>query len=385
MKIELFVKPQTIAQEAASIIAADARLAISERGRFVMAVSGGKTPGAMLRQLANEELPWEKVHIFQVDERVAPAGDSARNFTHLQENLLNHAPIPPEQVYAMPVEDADLEAAARKYAAILENLAGSPPSFDLIHLGIGTDGHTASLIPGDPVLNIHDRNVAITGNYQGHQRMTLTYPAINPARRILWIITDDKKAHALTQLLNADPSIPAGPICQDRAIVVTDCKFTNNFETDRIDTKFLKIGIAADHGGFELKKILLERLRCSGYDVTDFGAPSLSVGDDYPDYVTPLAKAVAAGRVDRGIAICGSGVGASVCANKIPGVRAALIHDHFSAKQGVEDDHMNIICLGGKTTGIELAWDFISNYLKSNYSQEEKHLRRLKKVADLEL
>ena len=146
----------------------------------------------------------------------------------------------------------------------------------------------------------------------------------------------------------------------------------------------MRLGIATDHGGFALKEDLAARLRAAGHEVVDFGAHSLAAGDDYPDFVVPLATAVAAGKVERGIAVCGSGVGASVCANKVAGVRAALIHDHFSARQGVEDDHMNIICLGGRTDGPAVAWELVQTFLAAEFSQEERHLRRLGKVARLE-
>jgi ribose 5-phosphate isomerase B len=146
----------------------------------------------------------------------------------------------------------------------------------------------------------------------------------------------------------------------------------------------MRVGIATDHGGFGLKEELVTQLRSAGHEVVDFGAHRLSEGDDYPDYVIPLAQAVAAGKVDRGVAICGSGVGASVCANKVRGIRAALIHDHFSAKQGVEDDHMNILCMGGRTVGPAVAWDLVQTFLTAAYSQAERHLRRLGKVASLE-
>ena len=146
----------------------------------------------------------------------------------------------------------------------------------------------------------------------------------------------------------------------------------------------MRMGVATDHGGFTLKKELITKLHSAGHEVTDFSAHILSPGDDYPDFVVPLAHAVVAGEVERGVAICGSGVGASVCANKIKGVRAALIHDHFSAKQGVEDDHMNILCMGGRTVGPEVAWDLVQTYLAAEYSQAERHLRRLSKVAALE-
>src|SRR5262252_7617276 len=146
----------------------------------------------------------------------------------------------------------------------------------------------------------------------------------------------------------------------------------------------MRIGIATDHGGFHLKEELLRQLRVAGHEVVDFGAHRLSEDDDYPDYVVPLARAVAALEVERGVAICGSGVGASVCANKIQGIRAALIDDHFSAKQGVDDDHMNILCMGGRTVGPEVAWDLVETYLAAEYSQAERHVRRLGKVAALE-
>ena len=146
----------------------------------------------------------------------------------------------------------------------------------------------------------------------------------------------------------------------------------------------MRIGIAADHGGFGLKEDLHERLVAAGHEVVDFGSHTLNSGDDYPDFVVPLAQAVVAGRVERGVAICGSGVGASICANKFPGVRAALINDHFSARQGVEDDHMNMICLGGRIIGPMIARDLVSTFLGADFSQEKRHLRRLSKVAALE-
>ncbi len=146
----------------------------------------------------------------------------------------------------------------------------------------------------------------------------------------------------------------------------------------------MRVGIATDHGGYGLKEELLARLRAAGHEVVDFGAYKLTPDDDYPDFVVPLAQAVSAGQIERGIAVCGSGVGAAVCANKIVGGRASLIHDHFSARQGVEDDHMNILCMGGRTVGPEVAWDLAQTFLTAEYSQAERHLRRLGKVAALQ-
>src|SRR5712672_4144604 len=147
----------------------------------------------------------------------------------------------------------------------------------------------------------------------------------------------------------------------------------------------MRVGIATDHGGFSLKEELVTHLREAGHELVDVGAHSLNPGDDYPDFVIPLARAVADGKVERGVAVCGSGVGASVCANKIPGAHAGLIEDHYSARQGVEDDHMNILCMGGRTVGPEVAWDLVQTFLAAQYSQAERHLRRLAKVAALRL
>jgi 6-phosphogluconolactonase len=227
MKMEVFADGEATARAAARFIAAEAVAAVAARGQFVMAVSGGRTPWIMLRELANEDLPWEHVHVVQVDERVAPAGHADRNLTHLQESLLGHtlpgaSKIRPDHIYPMPVESPDLEAAARQYASILSKIAGSPATLDLIHLGLGPDGHTASLVPGDPVLNVTDMDVAVTAIYQGRRRMTLTYPVINRARRILWLATGSEKLEMLARLRKADVSIPAGRVCQERAVIFAD-------------------------------------------------------------------------------------------------------------------------------------------------------------------
>jgi len=222
MKIEVLDDPDSVAHEAAAMIAADARQAVVDRGQFIFAVSGGKTPWVMLRYLADEDVPWTKVHLVQVDERVAPAGHTDRNFTHLRESLLTRVRLRSEQVHAMPVEAPDLEAAAMRYSRALEEIAGLPAVLDLVHLGLGPDGHTASLVPHDPVLEVTDSDVALTGTYQGRRRMTLTYPILNRARRILWLVTGKDKAGPLAQLVDADVSIPAGRVSQDQAFVLAD-------------------------------------------------------------------------------------------------------------------------------------------------------------------
>ena len=225
MKVEVLSDDAAVARKGAAMMAAAARAAAAARGRFVVAVSGGHTPWQMLRELATEDVPWPAVHVVQVDERVAPAGDPDRNLTHLRESLLAHAPLPPEQLHAMPVEEDDLAAAAARYAETLTRLAGAPPVLDLVHLGLGPDGHTASLVPGDSVLEVTNVEVALTGGlYQGRQRMTLTYPALDRARQILWLVTGAEKAAMLARLQAGDRGIPAGRVRADRAVVLTDIR-----------------------------------------------------------------------------------------------------------------------------------------------------------------
>lgn len=222
MKIEILDDAPAVARRAAEFIAAEARTAVAARGRFAFAVSGGSTPWLMLRLLAAHELPWPAMHLFQVDERVAPAGDGDRNLTHIGQTLLATAPAAAASLHPMPVEGEDLEAAARDYARTLARCAGEPPVLDLVHLGLGVDGHTASLVPGDDALAVQDADVAITAPYQGRRRMTLTFPALDRARCILWLATGGEKREMLARLRAADPTIPAGRVDQRRAVVLTD-------------------------------------------------------------------------------------------------------------------------------------------------------------------
>lgn len=215
MNIEIFRTDDEVARAAAALVAQSARDAIAARGTFRFAVSGGKTPWVMLGELGKESLPWDKIQIFQIDERIAPAGDPDRNLTHLRGCL--PAAMPASNLFAMPVNDADLAAAAKAYAA---HFASEP--LDLAHLGMGPDGHTASLIPGDPVLNVTDADIALTGVYQNRRRMTMTYPLLNRSRAVLWLVTGASKAPVLPKLLAADPSIPAGRIAQTNATLFLD-------------------------------------------------------------------------------------------------------------------------------------------------------------------
>jgi 6-phosphogluconolactonase len=201
-----------LATRAAEFVSDRARSSIADRGRFVFAVSGGHTPWAMFAELMKQDVDWPNVQIFQVDERVAPDGDPDRNLTHLRASLGDAA----APVVAMPVTEADLQAAAAHYARLL------PDMFDLVHLGLGPDGHTASLVPSDPVLDVTDRLVAVTDPYQGHRRMTLTYPALARADHTLWLIAGEDKREPLAKLLAGDPSIPAGRVEVRQSTILAD-------------------------------------------------------------------------------------------------------------------------------------------------------------------
>jgi len=210
-RLEVLADADAVARRGADVVADATREGVEARGRFAFAVSGGRTPWAMFRALDAEDLPWDRVGVWQVDERVAPDGDPDRNLTSLSPLI----PAPAE-LHPMPVTDDDLEAAAARYGASL------PDAFDLVHLGMGDDGHTASLVPGDPVVEVDDRDVALTDEYRGRRRMTLTYPVLNRARRVLWLITGQDKAPMLPRLLAGDASIPAGRVSAEDQLVVVD-------------------------------------------------------------------------------------------------------------------------------------------------------------------
>jgi 6-phosphogluconolactonase len=222
MKTQVFADVNAVANAAAKFIASEARAAVNTRGRFLLAVSGGKTPCRMLQDLAEEDIPWKFLHVFQVDERVAPSGHADRNLTHLWESLILRSPIPPDQIHIMPVEDQDLGVAAANYNRTIQKIAGMPAVLDLVHLGLGSDGHTASLVPNDPVLDVTDTDVAITRIYQSRRRMTLTYPLLNRSRRVLWVVTGPDKTEMLARLSKGDVSIPAGRIRRDHALLFTE-------------------------------------------------------------------------------------------------------------------------------------------------------------------
>ncbi len=222
MKVEIHPDVDAVAKRGAEFVAAEARRVVSQRDRFTLALSGGSTPWLMIRALVEEDIPWKQVHVLQVDERVVPDGHPDRNLTHLGENLLSTSGLPDDHLHAMQVGEENLEDAAQTYARILEELAGSPPALDLVHLGLGLDGHTASLVPRDPVLHVRDTYVSPTDSYLGRRRMTLTYPTLNRARRLLWLVTGKNKAQMVRRLCDGDESIPAGRVASDQALLIAD-------------------------------------------------------------------------------------------------------------------------------------------------------------------
>jgi 6-phosphogluconolactonase len=221
MQVEVLPDPESVARRAAALVAAHARAAAAQ-GRFLLAASGGSTPRRTFSLLAGEDVPWALVHVFQVDERIAPPGHPDRNLRALEEELLARVPIPAGQVHPMPVEEEDLGKAAARYQAELRAVAGTPPALDLVLLGLGADGHTASLFPGDPALDVTAADVAMAGPHQGRRRMTLTFPTLDRARRILWIVAGADKADALARLRRGDRAIPAARVREDRALLLAD-------------------------------------------------------------------------------------------------------------------------------------------------------------------
>ena len=222
MRTEVLPDPGAVAIRAAERIAQVAREAVAERGRCALAFSGGTTPWQALKSLSGEDLPWDRVHLFQVDERVAPFGDPERNYFHLREALIDRIAIPPANVHPMPVEEEDLDEGGRRYESILRRIAGTPPVLDLVQLGLGEDGHTASLFPGDAALQEIDADVAVTGLHKGRRRMTLTFPrSTGPGPSCGWSPAPGKPA-ALERLRAGDRSIPAGRVRSDRAVLLAD-------------------------------------------------------------------------------------------------------------------------------------------------------------------
>ncbi|MHB8838002.1 MAG: 6-phosphogluconolactonase [Gemmatimonadaceae bacterium] len=226
MNLEVLRNAEDVARRGAAVIADEAWRAVHARGRFLLATSGGDTPWRMLTRLAELPMPWPRVHLFQVDERVVEASDPARNLPRLLASLVHRVAIAPDHVHAMPVDDDDLDAGAASYAQSLRRVAGAPAVLDLIHLGLGADGHTASLFPGDAALDASDRDVAVTAPRRGYRRMTLTYPLISRARGILWIVTGAEKADVLARLRAGDGAIPAGRVPRTGALLLTDISAT---------------------------------------------------------------------------------------------------------------------------------------------------------------
>jgi len=234
MKVEILPDARGVAKRGAELVAQAARAAVSRRDLFTMALSGGSTPWLMVGALAKQDVPWNQMHVFQVDERVVPDSHPDRNLAHLRSKLVSKHRLQEARLHAMPVTKKNLEKAAISYSSLLQEIAGSPPAIDLIHLGLGVDGHTASLVPRDPVLRVRDAYVSTTETYLGRRRMTLTYPTINRARRVLWVVTGKSKAQMVRRLYDGDESIPAGRVASDQAVLLVDRDAASELDESRL-------------------------------------------------------------------------------------------------------------------------------------------------------
>lgn len=222
MRIEVVGRSNSLPGRAAERVAAEIRCAVAERDQATVAFSGGETAAAMLSALAAYGLPWHKLHVFQTDEYAVTGSHPERQLGTLRTRLLAHVPVPARNVHPMPVVDADLDAAAARYATTLAEVCGDPPVLDLVHLSLSAEGHTASLVPGDPVVDVADCDVAATGPHRGMRRLTLTCPALNRARRLLWVVSGAEKADALGRLIQGDPDLAAARVVRDHAELMTD-------------------------------------------------------------------------------------------------------------------------------------------------------------------
>jgi len=372
------------------------KIAIQQRCTIVL--SGGLTPKGIYQCMARasfrKKFQWEKIHFFFSDERWVSREDQKSNYRMVSKALFTKVKIPSKNIHPIQTNDCTLQASACRYEEDISDFFKLKddefPRFDLILLGLGLDGHTSSLFPGSAALLANSRLVIdVTDKKLTEQRVTLSLPVINLADMIIFVVSGNEKAMVVHKVLENDGStiFPANEISPSQGEL---CWFLDKGAASKLKDPniFLRtpkrIGIAADHAGYQLKEELSKLLRDANFEVIDFGDRQLNLDDDYPDFVVPLARAVSSGEVDRGVAICGSGVGVSIAANKVAGVRACLINEEFSARQGVEDDNMNVICLGSVEINKKHAWELVSIFLASHFSGAQRHQRRLAKVAALE-
>ncbi len=366
---------------------------IALNGRFTIVLSGGSTPRGIYQYMASsyrDKFQWEKIHFFWSDERWVSPADSKSNYRMACKALLNHVDIPSINIHPIPTGEDYVQDAAVVYERTIRDFFeikdDEAPPFDLILLGVGLDGHTASLFPGNPALYIKDALVTeVVQKGIPEDRITLTFPTINNAETIFMIVSGHEKANIVKQVLENKNknTFPAGDIRPLRGEVRW---FLDKPAASKLEygNQPKRIGVAADHGGYQLKEELVRLLRDAAFEVIDFGNRILDAHDDYPDFVIPLARAVSWGELERGIVICGSGIGACILANKVPGVRACLIQDKLSARQGVEEDNMNVMCVGSHELDPSLAWELVALFLASRFGNAERHRRRLAKMSSLE-
>ena len=377
---------------------------IAIQQRFTIVLSGDLELMGVYQLMARapyrDKFQWKKIHFFFSNEKWLPREDQKSNYRMVSKALFTKVKISSKNIHPIHTMNCTPQSSASMYeediSSFFELKNDELPRFDLFLLGLGCDGHTASLFPGNSALLVKDH--LVTDVYEKsvtEERVTLTLPVINHADMIIFAVCGGEKAMIVSEVLESDevlenkesPILPADEVSPSQGEL---CWFLDKDAATRLmDPDILlknpkRIGIAADHAGYQLKEELSKLLREANFEVVDYGDHKLNLDDDYPDFVVPLARAVSSRKVDRGVAICGSGVGVSIAANKVVGVRACLINDAFSARQGVEDDNMNVICLGSIEINKKHAWEFVSIFLASHFSGAQRHQRRLAKVAVLE-
>jgi len=371
---------------------------IAKQGQCTIVLSGGETPRGVYQSMVSpdfrDKFKWTKIHFFFSDERWVPWQDVKSNYGMAQKELFSKVGIPLNLIHPIQTDNCTLQASACMYEDDIRNFfkleSQGFPRFDLILLGLGQDGHVASLLPGNPVLWERDRLVIdVSDKAVPEQRVSITIPVIDLAQMIVFLVSGASKANAVHQVLENDeqtifPASRLNPISGETFWFLDKDAVSSMINPGAFLRIPHRIGLAADHAGYALKEDLSKRLTKAGFEVIDFGDRHFNPNDDFPDFALPLAQAVGNAQVDRGIAVCGSGVGMCIAANKVAGVRACLINEKFSAHQGVEDDDMNIICLGSNEINSKDAWNLVSLFLAARYTDLKRHQRRLNKVAALE-
>ena len=385
--------PDELAEAAARLVVDAAAKAVAARGNFRIALAGGETPRATYARLAkppfSDRVDWGRTWVFFGDERAVAPEHPDSNYGMAHATLLSKVPVPAAQIRRIRAEADDPEVAAVEYAKALAETFGTRrgelPRFDLVLLGLGVDGHTASLFPGSPVLKEIFRTVAAVHAAAAAipQRLTLTLPVLNAAGRVVFLVAGAEKAKVVKAVLAERAMLPAAMIRPDDGELVWLLDRAAASLLPAGGTVAMRIAVAADHRGFSAKEPVIRALEGDGHQVLDLGTSSTEPVD-YPDYARAVGRALREGRAEVGVLICGSGAGVSIAANKLRGVRAALCHDLFTARQSREDDDANVLCLGARVVGVDMAVALAREFVGARFSGAERHARRRAKVLELE-